>query len=116
MPPSFWAARSSLTVASPRGIVAPEISNPMLMAATRKKSKAGRPRTADVQKRITLGISGELAERVNAHIARMRAPAPGVRIDTTDALRSLLIDALDRAEARTPQAELPLKESSTTKT
>lgn len=88
----------------------------MLMAATRKKSKAGRPRTANVQKRITLGLSGDLAERLNAHIARMRASAPGVRIETTDALRSLLIDALDRVEGAQPQPELPLKESSTKKT
>ena len=44
-------------------------------------------------------LPDELIARIDRHVERMRAAAPGCRVARSDAVRSLLIAALDVAEA-----------------
>jgi hypothetical protein len=44
-------------------------------------------------------------ERLEAHAARLRRATPGVDVRRADAVRALLLDSLDRAEATEREAQ-----------
>ena len=60
--------------------------------------KRGRPKGRAVDKTIALRLSDEMVERIEAHAGRLAAAAPGVNVRTSDAVRALLIVALDHVE------------------
>lgn len=45
-------------------------------------------------------LPADLVERLDAHATRLRDESPGVRITRADALRTLLISALDSVESK----------------
>lgn len=47
---------------------------------------------------LTLKLPATVMRRVEAHMARLTRATPGMRVTKSDALRSLLVTALDRAE------------------
>ncbi len=55
--------------------------------------------TDDGARTTTIRLPTALLDRLDAHTARMRAQNPGLTLSRSSALRTLLIDALDRAEA-----------------
>lgn len=52
------------------------------------------------EKQLVVRLPDEVFERIDAHAARLKALAPGLSISRTEALRSLVISALDAAEGR----------------
>lgn len=53
-------------------------------------------------KQIAVRLPVDLLDRLEAHASRMKAGAPGVGVTRADAIRALLLDALDRVEAAAP--------------
>jgi hypothetical protein len=49
---------------------------------------------------IPFRLPADLIKRLDKYAERMQAKQPGLQVTRADALRVLLIDALDRAEAR----------------
>jgi len=49
---------------------------------------------------IPFRLPVDLIKRLDKHAERMQAEQPGLQVTRADALRVLLTDALDRAEAR----------------
>ncbi len=56
---------------------------------------------ADDTRQIAIRLPVMLLDRLQQHVARMRRDNPGVNVTRADAIRALLIGALDRAEERT---------------
>ena len=50
-----------------------------------------------------------LVERVEAHVTRMRRASPGVNVTRADAIRALVIDALDLADEQEREAKAKTK-------
>lgn len=50
-------------------------------------------------KQVAFRFPEDLVERIDKHVERMRAAAPGVNLGRADAVRSLLTLALDQVEA-----------------
>ncbi len=53
----------------------------------------------DACRTTTIRLPPGLLDRLDAHASRMRTRNPGLTLSRSAALRTLLIDALDRAEA-----------------
>jgi metal-responsive CopG/Arc/MetJ family transcriptional regulator len=49
---------------------------------------------------VMIRMPNELLERIDAHIKRMQEATPGVIVSRGDAIRSLMITTLDKAEKR----------------
>jgi len=65
---------------------------------------------------VVFSASTELVARLEAFTERLIKANPGIRFGRSDAIRTLLIRALDAADRdNAGQPELPLKESPTTK-
>ena len=60
-----------------------------------RKSVGGEAQYDEV---VTLRLPQALIERLAAHVERMREQQPGVRITRTDAVRSLLTNALNAVD------------------
>jgi hypothetical protein len=55
--------------------------------------------TNDNSAQLNVRLANELLERVERHRARLEVSVPGLSITRVDAIRALLVEALDRAEA-----------------
>lgn len=60
-----------------------------------------RPKSAGETAQTALRLPVEMFRRIDAHVERMRTASPGVTITRTDAVRSLLHEALERRERST---------------
>lgn len=49
---------------------------------------------------VAVRLSAEIQDRLRAHAERLSKRTPGVPFTITDAIRSLLVDGLDKAEGR----------------
>jgi len=58
----------------------------------------------DAPRQLALRLPASLIERLDAHAERMRRSTPGVTLSRADAIRTLLITALDAAEAAASKA------------
>ena len=56
------------------------------------------PAARDRTRQLAIRLPTSLVDRLDAHAERMRAQARGVRVTRADALRSLLLAALDTVE------------------
>ena len=76
--------------------------HPELRGEPGDANRAGWERTletmAENDEQIVIRLPGALVERVDAHVERLRAEQPGLRITRSDAVRMLLSKALEAVE------------------
>ena len=65
------------------------------MVKSKQKPTASNP---DKTTQVNFRLTPELIARLDAHAERMRVKHPGLRATRVDALRILLLDALERVE------------------
>lgn len=66
--------------------------------------------TAEAEtKQLAIRLPVEVIERIERHAARLKRATPGVGVTRTDALRSLLLDALDYAESQEKEKQAKAK-------
>jgi hypothetical protein len=93
----------------------------MLMAAkkptiSKSGKRMGRPPTVNVVRRSTINLDEDDARRVDAYRAHVEKILPKSRLTEPQLLAQLLLKGLEAFEREEqPHPELPLKESSTTK-
>lgn len=61
------------------------------------KTKATKTKAEPAQV-VAFRLSAELLERVDVHVARLEATTPGLKFTRTDAVKVLLLQALDVAD------------------
>jgi hypothetical protein len=92
----------------------------MLMAAKTaqqsKRPRRGRPPKGPHANVISFAASDDIVEQIERFMIAMNKATPGITVSRSDAIRILVARGLKAAELEHPQPELPLKESSTTKT
>lgn len=64
----------------------------------RRRAVTGREKEETEQ--VAVRLARSLLERVDGHVERLRAQVPGISFSRADAIRSLLTEALDRAEGK----------------
>jgi hypothetical protein len=63
----------------------------------------------DATKQLAIRLPVSLIDRLERHTLRLRRASPGVDVRRADAVRALLIDALDYAEAQEREAQAKAK-------
>lgn len=53
-------------------------------------------------RQLAIRLPAAIVARIERHAERLRQRFPGVSVTRTDAIRALLVDALDRADVQAP--------------
>lgn len=62
------------------------------------KTKAVKAKKAEPAQVVAFRLSAELLSRLDVQVARMEAQTPGLKFNRTDAVKVLLLQALDAAD------------------